>query len=237
MMKQPVLSAGNLEKSFTLHMLGGKILHGCQGINFDLHQGQFLGVSGPSGTGKSTVLKCIYRTYLPTGGRLIYHSERFGPIDLVTATEQQILVLRQSEIGYISQFLQVIPRVSALEIVADGLIQRGTERQQGLKSAKEMLKYLEIPEELWDACPSTFSGGEKQRVNIARAVVCRPKLLLLDEPTASLDGMIQQKVLEILRGMKREGTTMIGIFHDLELMNRVADLKLSMIDGALTAVA
>jgi alpha-D-ribose 1-methylphosphonate 5-triphosphate synthase subunit PhnL len=232
-----VLQVEGLEKYFQLHILNHKLIKGCQELNFILPQGQFLGIYGPSGAGKSTILKCLYRTYLPTAGRIIYHSKLFGKIDLATASEQQILALRHSEIRYISQFLQVIPRVSAEQIVAESLIKLGTESHSALVKAQEMLDKLNLPPELWDAYPATFSGGERQRVNIARAIISKPRLLLLDEPTASLDLKMQHIVVQLLSELKQEGTTMVGIFHDLDLMRQVADLKLSMLDGVLTAVA
>jgi alpha-D-ribose 1-methylphosphonate 5-triphosphate synthase subunit PhnL len=233
----PILQVSDLEKLFCMHTQNQKIIKGCQELNFTVNQGQFLGIYGPSGAGKSTILKCIYRTYLPSGGKMIYHSKLYGKIDLAAASQQQILALRYYEIGYISQFLQVIPRVSAQQIVAESLINRGAESSESLQKSQALLRRLNLPEELWDACPSTFSGGERQRVNIARGVISKPRLLLLDEPTASLDINMQQVVLQILAELKQEGTTMIGIFHDLDLMRQIADLKLSMLDGALTAVA
>lgn len=234
---KPLLQVEGLEKHFTLHNMNHKLITGCRELNFQLYAGEFLGIYGPSGAGKSTIIKCIYRTYLPTGGRILYHSQLFGAIDLVRANEQQVLALRHREIGYISQFLQVIPRVSALQIVAEALLQRGAASGEAMQKAAVLLHRLQLPEELWDACPSTFSGGERQRVNIARGVISEPRLLLLDEPTASLDVKMQQVVIQILTELKRKGSTMVGIFHDLELMSQIADLKLSMLDGALTAVA
>lgn len=233
----PILQVKGLEKYFQLHILNRKLIKGCQEINFTINHGQFLGVFGPSGAGKSTILKCIYRTYLPSAGNIIYNSMLFGKIDLTTATEQQILALRHHEIKYISQFLQVIPRVSAQQVVAESLIKLGMDSHSALLKAQAMLERLGLPEELWDAFPATFSGGEKQRVNIARAIISKPRLLLLDEPTASLDPKMQQLVVSLLNELKHEGTTMVGIFHDLDLMRQVADVKLSMLDGSLTAVA
>lgn len=232
-----ILQVEGLEKYFQLHILNHKYINGCRELNFGLNQGQFLGIYGPSGAGKSTILKCIYRTYLPSSGRILYNSKQFGRIDLAQATEQQVLALRHHEISYISQFLQVIPRVSAQQVVAESIAKRGTELKQAVIKAREMLERLNLPAELWDAYPATFSGGERQRVNIARALISKPRLLLLDEPTASLDIEIQQIVVQLLAELKQEGTTMIGIFHDLDLMRQVADLKLSMLDGVLTQVA
>jgi alpha-D-ribose 1-methylphosphonate 5-triphosphate synthase subunit PhnL len=217
--------------------LGGKVIEGCAGISFALRPGEFLGVHGPSGTGKSTVLKCVYRTYRPTAGRLLYDSDAFGRIDLATAGERQILEVRRREASYVSQFLQVIPRVSAQEVVADPLIRRGFPADQARVKARYLLSLLRVPEELWEASPATFSGGQKQRVNLAQAVIGQPRLLLLDEPTASLDEEMQQVVLELLRDLKRQGTTMIGVFHDLDLMRQIADFTLSMVDGAVEAAA
>jgi alpha-D-ribose 1-methylphosphonate 5-triphosphate synthase subunit PhnL len=234
---KPLLQVAGLVKHFTLHTMNHRLITGCRELNFELYPGQFLGIYGPSGAGKSTILKCIYRTYLPTGGQILYHSQLCGAVDLVRATEQQILALRHREIGYISQFLQVIPRVSALQVVAEALLQRGAASCEALQKAAVLLDRLQLPEELWDASPATFSGGERQRVNIARGVISEPCLLLLDEPTASLDVKMQQVVLQILAELKQKGSTMVGIFHDLELMRQIADLKLSMLDGVLTAVA
>lgn len=233
----PILQVKGLAKHFQLHILNHKLISGCQGLNFSIKQGQFLGIYGPSGAGKSTILKCIYRTYLPSAGSIIYNSKLFGNIDLATATESQILDLRHHEIKYVSQFLQVIPRVSARQVAAESLIKLGTDSQTALRQAQAILERLGLPEELWDAFPATFSGGEKQRVNIARAIISKPRLLLLDEPTASLDVKMQQTVVQLLNELKQEGTTMIGIFHDLDLLRQVADVKLSMLDGVLTAVA
>ena len=232
-----ILQVEGLEKYFQLHILNHKHINGCRELNFSLNQGQFLGIYGPSGAGKSTILKCIYRTYLPSSGRILYNSKQFGKIDLAKATEQQVLALRYHEIGYVSQFLQVIPRVSAQQVVAESIVKRGAEPKQAVLKAREMLERLNLPAELWDAYPATFSGGERQRVNIARALINKPRVLLLDEPTASLDIKIQQIVVQLLAELKQEGITMIGIFHDLDLMRQIADLKLSMLDGVLTQVA
>lgn len=233
---EKILEVKGLEKSFNLHLLGEKVIEGCTDIDFTLTKGQFLGIYGPSGAGKSTVLKCIYRTYLPSEGQMIYNSDKFGEIDIAAASEQEILELRDYEINYLTQFLKVIPRVSAEDIVAKSLVKRGVDYQSALESARELLAKLEIPEELWDAYPSTFSGGEKQRINIARNIITKPKLLLLDEPTASLNRELKKLVLDLLWQLKKEGTTMVGIFHNLEFMREIADYQLSMLDGTVTAL-
>lgn len=219
-----MLTVDNLSKDFTLHILGGKNISACRNVSFSVPKGGFLGLSGPSGTGKSTVLKCIYRTYLPGSGSVWYDSAEYGRIDLATLPDRAVIDIRTREIGYVSQFLKVIPRVSALDVVMEPILARnGVSRDEARIRAVGLLKRLRIPEHLFDAYPATFSGGEQQRINIAHAVSWKPRLLLLDEPTASLDSGSVDLVLEILRELRQEGTTMIGIFHDTELMESVTD--------------
>lgn len=219
-----MLTVENLNKQFTLHILGGKEISACRDVSFSVPQGAFLGLSGPSGAGKSTVLKCIYRTYLPSGGALRYDSASRGRVDLARLSDREMIAIRTREMGYVSQFLKVIPRVPALEVVMEPILARnGVTREEARRRAGGLLERLRIPPHLFDAYPATFSGGEQQRINIAHAVSWRPRLLLLDEPTASLDRDSVDIVLEILQELRREGTTMIGIFHDTELMEMVTD--------------
>ncbi len=218
-----ILSVRQLSKHFTLHILGGKVIAGCEEIGFDLQQGEFLGLSGPSGAGKSTVLKCIYRTYRPTSGQVLYTGEDGRQIDLACAPEREIIRLRRREIGYVSQFLKVMPRVPAVDVLAGELRQKGWEMERARQRAREFLKIMDINQALWDAYPSTFSGGEQQRINLARAMITEPRLLLLDEPTASLDIVTRQIVIRVLKDSKAAGATMIGVFHDLEVMGRLVD--------------
>lgn len=219
-----MLSVLDLTKRFTLHTQGGKVIEAPSAFSFSLHEGMFLGLAGPSGSGKSTVLKCIYRTYPPTKGVLHYHSLLFGPVDLAQLDEHRMLDLRRTEIAYVSQFLRVIPRVPAIEIVASALKYRSSASdREALHKAAELLERLGIPPRLFDTYPSTFSGGEQQRVNIARSVIWRPRLLLLDEPTASLDSTAAATVVDILRELRDAGSTMIGIFHDRATMAQLAD--------------
>jgi alpha-D-ribose 1-methylphosphonate 5-triphosphate synthase subunit PhnL len=213
-----------LSKTFELKLVDErKRVHPFDDISFHIPQGRFLGIAGPSGIGKSSILKCIYRTYLPSGGDIWYDSERYGRINLATADERRILDLRRLEISYVTQFLKVIPRVSAQDVVAERLILTGWSMEDARVKAREMLERLRIPKELWDAFPATFSGGEQQRVNLARALIASPKLLILDEPTASLDGQTKQIVISILQELKERGTTMLGVFHDWDVMGRIAD--------------
>jgi alpha-D-ribose 1-methylphosphonate 5-triphosphate synthase subunit PhnL len=225
-----ILKVENLCKKFTLHMLGGKTIVGCQDVSFVVEEGAFLGIFGPSGSGKSTILKCIYRTYLPSNGCIKYLSRCYGEVDLALAPERQVLVLRQ-EIGYVSQFLKIMPRVPAVDVVAEGLWLQGTDQEEARKAAREYLARLGVARELWDAYPVTFSGGEQQRVNLARALITRPRLLLLDEPTASLDVNTKNTVIELLRELKGSGTSMVGIFHDMDAARRLVDSAFVMRDG------
>lgn len=227
-----ILSVRHLTKIFRLHALGGKEICGCAGVSFDLKPGQFIGLAGPSGSGKSSVLKCIYRTYLPTAGSAWYRRSDGSEIDLAAAVEEEILELRRREIAYVTQFLKVAPRVPALDIVAERLLRNGWNREAARSEAADLLRRLRIPAGLWDASPVTFSGGEQQRVNLARALAARPRVLLLDEPTASLDAVARATVVDLLQERKAEGTSMIGIFHDHETARQLVDDLFPMEHGA-----
>jgi alpha-D-ribose 1-methylphosphonate 5-triphosphate synthase subunit PhnL len=229
--KTNILTVQNLEKKFVLNAMGGKTITGCETVNFQVKSGEFLGISGPSGSGKSTIIKCIYRTYLPTAGSIWYRSEADELVDLASASERTVLSLRSREMGYVSQFLRVIPRVPAIDLLSNGLRRQGWDLQQARREAKEYLQMMNIDCSHWEAYPSFFSGGEQQRINLARALITSPRLLLLDEPTASLDANTKQVVIKALKEMKNRGTTMIGIFHDLESMQKLADRVLVMKAG------
>jgi alpha-D-ribose 1-methylphosphonate 5-triphosphate synthase subunit PhnL len=218
-----MLAITGLSKTFTLHTLHGRVIKGFHEISFALGRGRALGLSGQSGTGKSSVLKCIYRAYLPSTGEIVFQSKALGPIDLVRASDLQITMLRGTEIGYVTQFLAVVPRVSALDTVAEPLLSLGVSPKEARRQAGLLLERLFIPSNLYDACPVTFSGGEQQRVNFAAGIIARPRLLLLDEPTASLDEKTRRAVIDILLELKALDTTMIAIFHDRHIMEAVAD--------------
>lgn len=223
-----MLDVQNLSKTFCIHQLGQKNIQGVPPISFQVETGKALALSGPSGTGKSSILKCIFRTYLATTGKILYKSEKTGVVDLASVHEHAMVALRKREIGYVTQFLRVIPRVSATGVVAEPLLRMGVPEPEAMDQAAALLDRLRIPQELWDAYPVTFSGGEQQRVNIARAVIARPNLLLLDEPTASLDKKSIGVVMELLSELRAEGCTMVMIFHDPELMNALADKVLNV---------
>lgn len=223
-----------LQKAFTTHHLN-QTMTAVEDVSFGLEKGKFLGIVGKSGSGKSTIIKCIYRTYLPQNGQIYYDSEAFGKIDLVTASEREIIHLRKNEIGYVSQFLSVMPRTTTLELVEQSLLETGADEKTATMRAKEALRHFDIAEALWDSYPNTFSGGEKLRLNIARATVKNPRLLLLDEPTASLDNESKQKVREVIQKLKAGGTTLLGIFHDLEFMEGLCDYTYQMQERRMEA--
>lgn len=218
-----MLRVEHLSKIFTLHLLEGKRILGIEDVSFSVRPGETLVLRAPSGEGKSSILKCIYRTYLPTAGRILFNSSELGLVDLVALNEHRVIRLRKTEIGYVTQFLNVLPRVSTIDIVAEPLVEGGVSQAVARERAREYLTRLRIPDTLFDAYPGTFSGGEQQRVNIARAIIRRPRLLLLDEPTASLDPDSTAIVLEMLTDLKKKGTAMVAVFHDLHVARRIAD--------------
>jgi alpha-D-ribose 1-methylphosphonate 5-triphosphate synthase subunit PhnL len=209
-------------------MRGGTRIEAFRDVSFAVAEGQFLGVSGPSGSGKSSLLKCLYRTYLPTTGAIWYTDGRSETRDLAATDEHVILDLRRQEIGYVSQFFPVIPRISALNTITNGMVARGFPRADSEERARELLARLGIPRALWDMFPSTFSGGEKQRINIIHAIIAQPRLLLLDEPTASLDAASAREAISLILQLKERGTAMIGVFHDTVLLSRLSDHIIEM---------
>ncbi|MCG6893619.1 MAG: phosphonate C-P lyase system protein PhnL [Desulfobacteraceae bacterium] len=234
-----MLLVKNLHKSFTLHMLGGKRIEAFSDVSFQVAPGKAVVLSAPSGGGKSSVLKCIYRTYLPDAGVIRFQSPSLGLVDLASLDEHRVLVLRRGEIGYVTQFLKVLPRVSTVDVVSEPLINAGVDAELARRRAVETLRRLRIPEALFSAYPATFSGGEQQRVNIARALIRRSRLLLLDEPTASLDAESVGIVLDMLQDCKEKGTAMVAVFHDRSVAERIADsfYTLRPDDGFVRAAA
>ena len=208
-----VLSVKNLKKSFILHNQNSIELPVFSSISFSLRKGECLVLVGPSGAGKSTLLRSIYGNYLTTSGEInVYHDQSW--INLVEASPNIILDLRKKTLGYVSQFLRVIPRISTLDLVTEPLLSKGEKKANSINQAKDILTKLAVPENLWDLPPATFSGGEQQRVNIAITLVRQFPILLLDEPTASLDAKNKQAVIDLIINEKKKGTAIIGIFHD-----------------------
>jgi len=218
----PILRVEAYSKQFELHEQGKTIPSSCD-VNLSVYSGRLTALIGPTGAGKSTVLKGIYRTYLPSSGRLIYQTASGHEIDLAQADEHQILELRRTEIAYVTQFLHALPRQATEDVVAQPLLLKGMDKAQARDIARNMLAAMNLPERLWNISPATFSGGEKQRVNLARGLVSRPRLLLLDEPTASLDPKTTDKVVQLIENLKDENVAMLAIFHHPELVKRLAD--------------
>ncbi len=218
-----LLEVSDLQKEFQLHLLDGRVIRPFSGISFKAWSGKLVLIGGKSGAGKTTILKCIYRTYLTSHGHIWYDSLEFGRLDIAAATEDVVLELRERELGYCSQFLKVLPRVPALEVAAEPLLRQGTSRPEALEKAATWLARLGIEESRWQAYPVTFSGGEQQRLNVARAFIAAPRLLLLDEPTASLDAKSKSIVLEMVAEAKAAGVGIVTVSHDAEALKTLAD--------------
>jgi alpha-D-ribose 1-methylphosphonate 5-triphosphate synthase subunit PhnL len=192
-----IISVEGLSKTFDMHVLGDTQVVGLDDVSFDIHEGEFLAVVGESGSGKSSLLKCLYRTYDPTAGHIVYHGSD-GDIDLASCPDRTIMRLREYTVGYTSQFLDEIPRVPAVDVVARPLVEQGTPVEEARERARELLAALHVPSELWAAYPATFSGGERQRVNLAQALAPKPDLLLLDEPTSALDPETRRAAIDLI---------------------------------------
>jgi alpha-D-ribose 1-methylphosphonate 5-triphosphate synthase subunit PhnL len=208
----------NLSKSFRLHNQGGAVIPVMAGATLTVSPGECVGLTGPSGTGKSTLMRMVYGNYLAADGRLLV-----GELDVAKAEPRQIIALRRHTLGYVSQFLRVVPRVPALDVVAEPLLALGTPVTEARDRAASLLGRLNIPERLWSLSPTTFSGGEQQRVNIARGFAHAYPALLLDEPTASLDAANREVVLTLIEEAKARGAAILGIFHDDAARTRVCD--------------
>lgn len=221
-----VLDIQGLTKGFSLHHLA-KDIPAFEDISFRVAAGEFVLLKGANGAGKSTLLRTLYRSYLPLAGEIRFHSSH-GVIDLARAADVDVAHLRRTEIGFVTQFLTARPRVSAEAIVAEPLRLAGWEPEAALEAARKALETFGVKPDLWAAYPTTFSGGEQQKVNLARALILPQKLLMLDEPTASLDANARGALVARLQELKDQGTAMIGVFHHpddvLHLIDRVIDL-------------
>jgi len=229
----PLLEVNNLTKLFHIYHLDRKIAV-FQNMTFTIAEGQFLRISGPNGIGKSTLLRCLYRTYIPSSGEARYAS-RYGEIDLARAADIDMMILRNEEIGFVTQFLRPRPRVSALELVAEPLLDGGTPYDDAIHQAGTMLENFGLKHELWHAYPTTFSGGEQQKVNLARALITPRRLLLLDEPTASLDVDARASLTRRLSELKEQGVAMIGIFHHPDEVEHLIDDAIALYPAAVNA--
>jgi alpha-D-ribose 1-methylphosphonate 5-triphosphate synthase subunit PhnL len=213
-----MITISNLSKSFTLHNQGAAVIPVMEGANLSVTEGECLGLFGASGSGKSTLMRMIWGNYLAAAGSIMV-----GTVDVAKAAPREIIALRRGTLGYVSQFLRVVPRVPTLEVVADPLLTLGVPVETARERAANLLAQLNIPERLWSLSPTTFSGGEQQRVNIARGFVHPYPALLLDEPTASLDAVNREVVLTLIEGAKARGAAIIGIFHDEPARARLCD--------------
>ncbi len=207
------IEVSNLSKDFTLHLQGGLQLPILSGVDMQVDAGECVVIHAPSGAGKSTLLRCLYANYRASGGSVrIRHGG--GWVDLATAPARQIHAVRHATLGFVTQFLRVIPRIPTLDLVAEPLIAKGIGQQDALEQAGALLARLRIPMRLWHVPPATFSGGEQQRVNIARTMISDYPILLLDEPTASLDEANRATVIGLINGARERGAAIVGIFHD-----------------------
>jgi len=218
----PRLRVENLCKTFVLHNQNGAALPVLHNASLTAGEGECVVLHGHSGSGKSTLLRALYGNYQPDSGHIrVAHQNEW--IDMAQASARQIIALRRDTLGWVSQFLRVIPRVPTLEIVMQPLLERGVERAYCEARAAELLTRLNVPQRLWSLAPSTFSGGEQQRVNIARGFIADYPVLLLDEPTASLDSVNSAAVVSLIEQARARGAAIVGIFHDRAVRERVAD--------------
>jgi alpha-D-ribose 1-methylphosphonate 5-triphosphate synthase subunit PhnL len=223
----PVIRVCELTKSFTLHVQGGVTIPVFEKLGLTVEPGECVALSGPSGVGKSTLLRSLYANYKPDAGQiLVRHRDRW--VDMGHAQEQEVLEVRRYTIGFVSQFLRVVPRVPCVDIVSEPLRSLGVSAEEARRKAEGLLDLLRIPKRLWNIAPATFSGGEQQRINIARSFAADYPIMLLDEPTASLDDKNRAAVMELIREAKRRGAAVVGIFHDDEDCRAVADRVLEM---------
>lgn len=213
-----MITVSNLSKYFILHNQNSAVIPVMDQANFSVSKGECVALVGQSGAGKSTLMRMIYGNYVAQSGDIW-----IGDTNVVGATARDIIDLRRKSLGYVSQFLRVVPRVPTRDVVAEPLLALGEEQAKARSNAEDLLSLLNIPERLWDLSPTTFSGGEQQRVNIARGFVYDYPALLLDEPTASLDVKNRSIVLGLVERAKARGTAIIGIFHDEAARNQVCD--------------
>ena len=216
------LVVSEVSKSFTMHLRDGLRLPVVANVSFSVASGECVVLGGPSGIGKSSILKMLYGNYAVDAGQiLIEHKDRI--IDIASADPRSVLEVRRATLGYVSQFLRTVPRVATIDVVAEPLVARGVAAEQARERAAELLEKLNLPRDLWQLPPATFSGGEQQRVNIARGFITDHRILLLDEPTASLDAANRAVVVEMIRAKKAAGVALLGIFHDEEVREAVSD--------------
>ncbi|EDM72440.1 alkylphosphonate utilization protein PhnL [Roseobacter sp. AzwK-3b] len=218
-----MIEINDVSKRFILHNQGSAVIPVMEGASLNVAAGECVALTGSSGAGKSTLMRMIYGNYLAASGRIMV-----GGVDVARAEPREILALRRETLGYVSQFLRVVPRVPTIDVVAEPLLALGRPREEAMDRARDLLARLNIPERLWSLSPTTFSGGEQQRVNIARGFAHAYPALLLDEPTASLDAANRETVLCLIEEAKARGAAIVGIFHDVEARARVCDREIDV---------
>ncbi|RKT21190.1 alpha-D-ribose 1-methylphosphonate 5-triphosphate synthase subunit PhnL [Paraburkholderia sp. RAU2J] len=225
-----MLRAAGVGKTFTLHGQGGVRIDALADVSLEVARGECVVLVGPSGAGKSTLLRCLYGNYLASTGSIEIRdtADHGQPVSITGAEPRDVLRLRRNVVGYVSQFLRVIPRVPTLTLVAEPLLSRGVAEDEARARAAALLARLNVPQRLWTLAPATFSGGEQQRVNIARGLIAGHPLLLLDEPTASLDAENRDVVAELIVEARERGAAIVGIFHDEETRSKVATRRLAL---------
>jgi alpha-D-ribose 1-methylphosphonate 5-triphosphate synthase subunit PhnL len=219
--RAPAILVDGLAKTFTLYNQGGASIAVFDQLQLSVKPGECVVLAGESGVGKSTLMRTIFGNYLPTQGRVqVLHDGQY--VDITSAAPHKVLEIRRRTLGYVSQFLRVIPRISTLDLTMEPLLENGVDADEARERAIAVLQALRLPQAHWDLPPATFSGGEQQRVNIARSFVREYPILLLDEPTASLDAANRAIVVDLIRAALEKGTAMIGIFHDADVRDAVA---------------
>ncbi|WP_417743542.1 phosphonate C-P lyase system protein PhnL [Salipiger sp.] len=218
-----MIRVSDVSKSFVLHNQGGAVIPVMAGAALAVKRGECVALVGDSGAGKSTLMRMLYGNYLADGGRIVV-----GDVEVSGAEPREILAMRREVLGYVSQFLRVVPRVPTLEVVAEPVRAAGGSHEAGEARARDLLARLNVPERLWSLSPTTFSGGEQQRVNIARGFAHDFPAMLLDEPTASLDATNRAVVLGLIEEAKARGAAIVGIFHDAEARAQVCDREIDV---------
>ena len=229
--EHPVLAVRGLRKSFTFHAVDGRTVHALRGVDLEVAEGRHVCLAGLSGAGKSSLLKCVHRTYVIDAGHIDYRTSWGEVVDLGDLDDSAMAELRGREIGYVSQFLRAEPRRGVLDVVTRAAERLGVERDEARDRAADVLRRLHIGEALWATYPTLLSGGEKQRVNLAAGIVAAPRLLLLDEPVSALDPMNREAVLDVIAELPRRGATVVSVFHDLDAIRRLADEVVVLVGG------
>jgi alpha-D-ribose 1-methylphosphonate 5-triphosphate synthase subunit PhnL len=232
-MSDVVLRINDLRKSFVLHTIDGRRVEALRGVELEIHAGEHVALAGSSGAGKSSLLKCIYRTYEPSSGKVELRISSGATIELTGLSDQEMARVRGRDIGYVSQFLRAEPRRGALDIVTRAGVSRGLSLSAAREAAAESLRRLNIDEKLWDVHASVLSGGEKQRINLAAGTISAPRVLLLDEPVSALDPSNREAALDLIADLTTQGVAVLAVFHDVEAMERLASRIVLMRDGRI----